>query len=108
MRLDLSRTGLSEADLVRLREVFAGYRGVEEVVLFGSRAKGIARAGSDIDLALKGGALNHHDLSAIANELDDLLLPYKIDLALYAQIDNEPLREHIDRVGIVILSRDAA
>lgn len=107
MNPDLSRTGLSESDLARLREVFATCPRVEEAVLFGSRAKGSARTGSDIDLALKGGELGHRDLLALENGLDDLLLPYPIDLALYDQIDNPALREHVDRVGIVIYSRDA-
>lgn len=107
MRHDLSQTGLAEADLTRLRGVFAGCAAVEEVVLFGSRAKGTAAHGSDIDLALKGRALKTHDLLALANDLDDLLLPYKIDLVLYAQIDNQPLREHVERVGIVLFSRES-
>lgn len=105
MPSDASQTGLSEAVLARLREVFAAAPGVEEAVLFGSRAKGVAGAGSDIDLALKGPGLSPHDLLRIANALDDLLLPYKIDLALYSQIDTPALREHIDRVGVTIFSR---
>jgi hypothetical protein len=33
--------------------------------------------------------------------IDDLLLPYRIDLALYHQIENEDLVGHIDRMGMV-------
>lgn len=105
MNGDLGKTGLSESVLARLREVLATAPGVEEAVLFGSRAKGETRPGSDIDLALKGPDLSARDLLRLANALDDLLLPYKIDLALYTQIDTPALREHIDRVGVRIFSR---
>jgi predicted nucleotidyltransferase len=106
MNRDTSQTGLSEAVLTRLRDVFAACPGVEQVILYGSRAKGIAQRGSDIDLVLKGRTLTGRDLSAMANSLDDLLLPYKIDLALDSQIDNPALREHLDRVGIVLYARE--
>ena len=32
--------------------------------------------------------------------LDDLMLPYKIDLVVYEDIRNRNLREHIDRMGL--------
>jgi len=53
-------------------------------------------------LTLKGTELTHHDLLDIALALDDLLLPYKIDLSLHHQIDNPHLIDHIDRVGKVL------
>lgn len=85
-------TGLSDHVLERLRGVFATCSAVEDAVLYGSRAMGTARAGSDIDLTLKGRDLTHRDLLELANRLDDLLLPYKIDLSLYDRIDNPALR----------------
>ena len=76
-------------------------QGVEQVVLYGSRAKGSYREGSDIDLAVKG-KLTFDNLVKMSVNLDDLNLPWKIDLSLYSQIKNRDLLDHIDRVGIPI------
>lgn len=73
--------------------------------MYGSRAKGSYRPGSDIDLALFGEALNYTQLNRIETEIDDLLLPYTVDLSLYAQIDNVDLQNHIQRVGQVFYQR---
>ena len=106
MNRDTRQTGLSEAVQERLRAVFATCPGVQEVILYGSRAKGTAQSRSDIDLVLRGPDLTHRDLSSLANKLDDLLLPQKIDLAIDSQIDNPALRDHLNRVGILLFARE--
>lgn len=78
---------------------------VEKVNLYGSRAKGTYRGGSDIDLTIVGDALSHAQVSAIAHELDELLLPYKIDLSLLRSIEDQALLEHIRRVGVVFFEK---
>ena len=82
--------------------VLADYPAIEQVILFGSRAKGNYRNGSDIDLCVDAPVLGLQDQLNIESRLDDLLLPWKIDLVLRHQIDNSALLEHIDRVGIRI------
>ncbi len=72
----------------------------------GNHPKGTFRNGSDIDLTLKGDALTHRELGKIDMELDDLLLPYKIDLSLFRQIDNPNLIDPIERVGLVFYPDD--
>lgn len=57
------------------------------------------REGSDIDLVIKGEGLFLSDLLKIETEIDELLLPYKVDLCLYSQIENHELIQHIQRVG---------
>ena len=76
-------------------------QGVEQAILYGSRAKGNYKEGSDIDLTVKGN-LTFDDLVKMSVNLDDLNLPWKIDLSLYTQIENKDLLDHIDRVGIAI------
>jgi len=93
--------GLKENTIQRIRNIFASHPEVEEVILYGSRATGNFSNGSDIDLVLKGKGLNQALLNKIRWELDDLLLPYTIDIAIYDKIDNPDLIEHIHRVGIV-------
>jgi predicted nucleotidyltransferase len=80
---------------------------IEELILYGSRAKGTQKNASDIDLVLKGEDLTVQDLTRIENDLDDLLLPWKFDISIYHNITNPELLNHIKRVGITIYKRDA-
>ncbi|MBI2761510.1 MAG: nucleotidyltransferase domain-containing protein [Chloroflexi bacterium] len=76
------------------------------MLVYGSRAKGNFRRESDIDLVLVG---VHEDLQAeaVADELDELPLPYHFDVKAYHSIQYEPLRDHIDRIGVTLYRRDA-
>ena len=94
-------SGLDLSVIEKIRGVFAGYPQIERVLLYGSRAKGNYRAGSDIDLTLIGEQLTMSHLMQIENELDELLLPYKIDLSLLHKIESRELIDHIERVGVV-------
>ncbi len=91
----------SEAILARL----AQDAGVEAVVLFGSRALGRQRPGSDIDLCLQAPAMTLGHLLVLGATLDDLLLPWPIDLQLRHLIQHQPLLDHIDRAGITLWQR---
>lgn len=97
--------GLPLRVIERLRAVFAGRPAIERAVLYGSRAKGTHRDGSDIDLCLEGEQLGVADLLRISDEIDELLLPWKVDLSLRHTIDNPDLLEHIARVGIALYER---
>ena len=98
--------GLSEQTLQKIHDVFIRYPQVEEAVLYGSRARGDYKNGSDIDLTLHGGdTLTHIILSKIANDLDDQLLPYTIDLSIFKNIRNPDMVEQIERVGIVFYKK---
>ena len=98
--------GLSDQTLKKIRDVFVRYPQVEEVVLYGSRARGDYKNGSDIDLTLRGGdALTHTVLSRIANDLDDQLLPYTIDLSIFENIRNPEMVAQIRRVGVAFYKK---
>jgi predicted nucleotidyltransferase len=97
--------GLPNATIAAIRAVLARFPGVEKAVIYGSRAKGTHRDGSDIDLTLFGDHLTATTLGEIDEALDDLLLPYRFDLSLFAPIDHAPLREHIERVGAMFYER---
>ncbi|PCI28547.1 MAG: hypothetical protein COB67_06095 [SAR324 cluster bacterium] len=91
--------GLKEETLLKIKNIFSKFEKVEEVLLYGSRAKGNYKPGSDIDLTLKGATLTLKDLNKISLELDDLLLPYTFDISIFHHIDNPDLITHIKRVG---------
>lgn len=89
----------------QLREVFRKYAAIDQVILYGSRAMGKARPGSDIDLCIDSDTLTLTELLAIENEIDDLLFPWKVDLSIRNKIDNPNLLEHINLVGIEFYRR---
>lgn len=99
--------GLGEQTLARICAVLAAHPAVEKAVLYGSRAKGTHKPGSDIDLTLCGDAITPRDVSRIADALDALDLPYVIDLSAFGQLHHAALRDHIERVGVVIYDRRA-
>lgn len=91
--------GLSESVLNQIKAVLKDHPEAEKCIIYGSRALGTQRPNSDIDLTLTGENLNFSTLLKIENELDDLLLPYQIDLSIMSKIDNKNLIDHINRVG---------
>lgn len=97
--------GLPPSAIDRIREVLARFPDVDQAILYGSRAMSTYKAGSDIDLTLQGDRLSLPQLAAISSELDDLLLPYTMDLSIFAMLNNADLREHIGRVGKVFYER---
>jgi predicted nucleotidyltransferase len=100
------RFGLKQHTISAIQNVFARLPEIEQAVLYGSRAKGNYRPGSDIDLTLFGDALTYTQLDRIETEIDDLLLPYTVDISLHTQIDNADLLDHIQRVGQLFYQRD--
>lgn len=100
------RFGLKEAAIQQMCAVFARYPQIEKAVLYGSRAKGNYKNGSDIDLTLRGGAdLTLRVLHRIMDDMDDLLLPHTIDLSIYADIGDPDVIEHIRRVGVTFYEK---
>lgn len=91
--------GLKEDTIKRVQTILSDYPKIEKAILYGSRAKGNYRNGSDIDLMLVGEEMTLSDLSKLEWEIDDLLLPYKFDISLFHHIGNDSLIEHIKRVG---------
>jgi uncharacterized protein len=98
--------GLSDAVIQKISTVLRRYPQIEKAILYGSRAKGNFKNGSDIDLTLQGTDLTLNILYKILNDIDDLLLPYTIDLSIFADISDPDLVENIERVGINFYSRD--
>lgn len=106
--MNADRFGLLESAITQIGQVFARYPQVEKAVLYGSRAKGNYRPGSDIDLTLMGAAVTQRLLGDVTEALDDLLLPYTIDLSVFADLKHPDLEAHIARVGVVFYERKAS
>ena len=103
------RYGLPDAVLHKICGVLRRYPQVERAILYGSRAKGTYKNGSDIDLTLRGSAgLTLNVLYNILDDLDELLLPYTIDLSIFDHIDDPDVIEHIQGVGVAFYEKDEA
>ena len=93
--------GLTPYELEAIRAVMSRHPEVDRAVIFGSRAKGVYRDNSDVDIAVDGG-IDPLFAESLAGELDEIASPYRYDVVAYRSITNDALREHIDRVGILV------
>lgn len=91
--------GLSSNNINKINSVFQQYPEINEVLIFGSRAKGNFRDNSDIDLAIKSKNISLSVLQQIEIKLEELYIPNYFDLVIYEKIENQELIEHINRVG---------
>jgi len=98
--------GLTSIEMERLESVFGMDSTVSEVILYGSRAKGTHRPSLDIDMTLEGNALDTKRLMVLSEKIDDLLLPYEVDLSIFEHIDNPELVDHIQRIGKVVFRNE--
>ncbi len=96
--------GFKTGDFELITNVIAQFDTVQKAALFGSRAKGNYKQGSDVDIAiwLEGEDITPH-INGLLN--DETILPYTFDVLNYQTIINKDLTEHIDRVGIVFYKR---
>ncbi|WP_305906757.1 nucleotidyltransferase domain-containing protein [Methylomarinum sp. Ch1-1] len=99
------RFGLDQATFKRILAVFESYPKVDRVIIYGSRAKGSFRKGSDIDLTLIGENLTEATLSSIKLALDDLNTPYLFDVSIFDHLQSPDLEEHIARAGRVFYQK---
>ena len=97
------QTGLTQQDIDLIRQEAAQLPGIERVVLFGSRAKGSYRPGSDVDLMIQGHAVTDDTATQLADQLNEVLpLPYFFDVLNENTLSNDALLQHIKRVGIIL------
>ncbi|MBI2257801.1 MAG: nucleotidyltransferase domain-containing protein [Flavobacteriia bacterium] len=98
--------GLTEDTITKINSVFENHPEVEQVIIYGSRAKGTYREGSDIDITLKGNELSYTLLSKINQEIDDLNTPYLFDISIFDKLNSPDLEEQIGRVGLVFYDKN--
>lgn len=97
--------GLSDKTIDILQRTFFKYKDIDEVLLYGSRAKGTHEKFSDIDITLIGENLSKQTFSTILFDIDDLLLPYMFDISIFHKITNPDVVDHISRVGKVLYNK---
>ena len=97
--------GLSEKTLGSLRAYFASIPEVEQVILYGSMARGDHHKGSDIDFMLIGSGITPRLLSKMDMEIDDLLLPWFIQITDRKMIRDARFLEVVEKEGVVFWER---
>jgi len=97
--------GLSENIIKEINNVFETYPKVKEVIIFGSRAMGNYKAGSDIDIAVKGNKITLDDILDISVRIENIISPYRMDLINFQSINDPDVIEHIKRVGKIFYKR---
>jgi predicted nucleotidyltransferase len=99
----LNKYGLNERNEKAIFRVLSRYDDIKSVLLFGSRAKGDFHEGSDIDLAIKDSNISNQTLRKIKSDFEESDLPFRVDVLDYSKLEETALKEHIERVGKVII-----
>ncbi len=95
--IDLPRETISQ-----LNSIFSTYPEIEKVIIFGSRALGNAKPGSDVDFAISGEKLTMQLVNKIQNFLkEETLFPYYFDCLHLESIQSNNLLEHIEAHGLL-------
>jgi O-succinylbenzoate synthase len=101
----MTKIGLAAYELEQILAILESVPAVNMATIFGSRATGLARPNSDVDIMLYGDDLLLQDIAQISSLLDETTLPYQFDLILHKNVDNHALMEHVKQYGIVIFQR---
>lgn len=98
--------GLLDYDIEYILKAMNQFKEIDTAILFGSRAMGNYKKGSDIDIAVCGEKIT----DSVILRLNDLLnevypLPYFFDVLHYEEISNPNLIQHIDSEGKILYIR---
>lgn len=98
--------GLIERDIEYIVKAMKQFSEIEKAIIFGSRAMGNYKKGSDVDIAIVGEGINSKTLYKLDDYLNEVYpLPYFFDILQYSSITNENLKNHIDSKGKIIYEK---
>ena len=97
--------GLSDKSIALIHSILEKYPEIESTVIYGFRAKGNFKEGSDIDLTLFGEDLNYDLKRKLSGDLDDSSSPYLFDISIFDKLNASDLEEHINRVGQIFYTK---
>ena len=96
--------GLSQNILLDFENIFSHYPEIQQVLIFGSRAKNTFKDGSDIDLAVFASNMETSRFTQLWNEIDNLPLVFRVDCIHWDQLNNQALKSKIIAEGRVFYS----
>ena len=98
--------GLLDRDIEYIKKALKKFNEIEKVIIFGSRAMGNYKKGSDIDIAIVGEKVTSKTIFGLDDYLNEVYpLPYFFDIIHYESISNEKLKHHIDEKGKILYSK---
>ncbi len=97
---------MTDDELNLLYSLFARQKQIEQVILYGSRAKGTNKPFSDVDITLLGIGLNRSHLNRLMADIDESPLPYLFDISLFDKLTNPDLIEQIKQTGVILYQRE--
>lgn len=101
--------GLIDRDIRYIMEVLQKFDEIETAIIFGSRAMGNYKKGSDIDIAILGKQVTDSTIYKLDDYLNQVYpIPYFFDIINYSSIKNSKLIEHINKEGKIIYSKKAS
>jgi predicted nucleotidyltransferase len=96
--------GLKAKDIKQISNIISSFPEVHQTLIFGSRAMGNYKTGSDVDIALKGETITHEIVTQIKYQLnEETTMPYFFDVVDYGRLKNEDLKTHIDQFGKALI-----
>ena len=98
-----NKFGLPERTINELIQYFSNKPEIEKVLIFGSRAKGNYKNGSDIDFAIWTNA--HDKITSILGELEDLPTPYRFDIVDFKTLKHQGMIDSITKDGILFYEK---
>ncbi len=99
--------GIYDRSYFLILETLKNISEIEKAYIFGSRAMGNYKKGSDIDIAIMGEKLNFNITSSLYGLLNEKLpIPYVIDLVNFNIIETKELKEHILNEGKIIHNKE--
>jgi uncharacterized protein len=101
-----NRFGLTDRDMKTIHDILRSYPEIREVHIFGSRAKGEHRQGSDVNLAIMNSGTPVGRLSKMRGDFEESSLPYTIDIVDFTRLDNPEFIDHIRRAGLPFYRQD--
>jgi len=101
-----NKFGLKKEYIKIIQNTLINYPEISEAKIFGSRAKGNYKNGSDVDIVLIGKKVNDEIVQKISQYLNqETEMPYFFDVLNFNSINNNDLKKHIERVGKEIFKR---
>ncbi|MBN1337935.1 MAG: nucleotidyltransferase domain-containing protein [Bacteroidales bacterium] len=101
----LNQFGLTQRDMDTISSILFEYPEITEVHIFGSRAKGNRKPGSDIDLAIVNTGVSERTIRHLKADFEDSSLPYKVDIVDINETIHPELKEHVQRVGVAFYKK---
>lgn len=92
--------GLSNKSMDMIIQELKRRREIQKAAIFGSRAMGNYKNGSDVDLVIYGSGITENIVNQLRIALnEELPLPYYFDIVHYESLTSHSFKEHIDTVS---------